>query len=162
MKRYKKSKAVIELEALAMIGVRKKYPGTPERYFAPRTFEDKTANGLTKCVIEFLRMNGQQAERISSTGRYVDNKKLVTDVMGGQRQIGSGKWIPGSMQKGTADISATIQGRSVKIEIKINDKQSIEQKRYQEQIEQAGGIYIIARSFEEFRTWYEGFINNLK
>ncbi len=59
--------------------------------------------------------------------------------------------------KGTADISATINGRSVKIEIKMKDKQSEVQREYQRRIEAAGGVYLIVRSFAEFMTWYNTF-----
>jgi hypothetical protein len=69
-------------------------------------------------------------------------------------KIGSGKWIPGSMTRGSADISATIKGRSVKIEVKMKDKQSPDQKRYQQQVEAAGGIYIIVHSMDEFIELY--------
>jgi hypothetical protein len=62
------------------------------------------------------------------------------------------------MQKGSADISATINGRSVKIEIKMQDKQSEAQRKYQEQVELAGGKYWLVRSFDQFLTYY----NDLK
>jgi len=122
--------------------------------YVPRTkFSDKTANELTKAVITFIKLKGGQAERISNTGRYVDYSKIFTDVIGRTRKIGSGKYIKGSGTNGTADISATINGRSVKIEIKIGaDRQSEAQKKYQDDVERAGGIYLIAK------TW-EGFIN---
>jgi len=122
--------------------------------YVPRTkFSDKTANELTKAVITFIKLKGGQAERISNTGRYVDDSKIFTDVIGRTRKIGSGKYIKGSGTNGTADISATINGRSVKIEIKIGaDRQSEAQKKYQDDVERAGGIYLIAK------TW-EGFIN---
>ena len=69
-----------------------------------------------------------------------------------------GKWTPGQSTKGTADISATIRGRSVKIEIKWkNDRQSDVQKEYQASIERAGGVYIIVRTFDDFVEWYEQF-----
>jgi hypothetical protein len=68
-----------------------------------------------------------------------------------------GKWTPGQSTKGTADISATIRGRSVKIEIKQKDKQSEAQKQYQQAIENAGGVYIIVRDFDSFVEWYEKF-----
>ena len=59
------------------------------------------------------------------------------------------------MQVGSADISATIEGRSVKIEIKVgSDRQSEAQKRYQQQVENAGGTYFIATSFEQFEDWF--------
>ena len=56
---------------------------------------------------------------------------------------------------GTADISATIGGRSVKIEVKVGrDRQSEAQRIYQQQVEAAGGIYYIATDFESFVKWY--------
>jgi len=68
-------------------------------------------------------------------------------------------WTRGTSTAGSADISATIKGRSVKIEVKIGkDRQSDAQKRYQEMIERAGGIYIIAKDFDSFVEWYENFV----
>jgi hypothetical protein len=87
-------------------------------------------------------------------GRPKDNTKVVTDVLGSQRRIGSIQWLPGTITKGSADISATIYGRSVKIEVKIRDKQSPDQKSYQLKIEKAGGYYWLVRSFPEFLNFY--------
>ena len=119
------------------------------------TFRDDTANGLTKCIIAHIQLHGGQAERISTTGRPIDRRETFTDVLGRTRTIGSMKWIPGTSTRGSADISATIQGISVKIEVKIGrDRQSEAQKNYQKSIEQAGGEYFIARDFDEFLTWF--------
>ena len=117
------------------------------------------ANDLTRLVIDFLTFNNCQAERISSQGQYRDGKKVVTDCIGRQRTIGSGIWTPGTSTKGTADISATILGRSVKIEIKWGaDRQSDAQKEYQVAIEKAMGIYIIVKTFDDFIIWFDKFI----
>lgn len=152
---YKKSLAVKKLEQMATDAARAKYPNTPPQWLAPRKYRDDTANGLTKCIIDFLKLSGWQAERISNTGRPIDERKTFIDVTGCQRTIGRVKWIPGSGTNGTSDISATIAGRAVKIEVKIgSDRQSPAQREYQKAIEQAGGIYIIARSFEQFLDWY--------
>ncbi|HET6556033.1 MAG TPA: hypothetical protein VFG54_01890 [Prolixibacteraceae bacterium] len=141
------------MEAIALSEAQKHYPNVP--YLAPRTFRDDSANGLTNCIIQFLRLKGHQAERISNTGRHIDNRTSFEDVIGRIRTIGRTKWIPGTGTKGTADIAATINGRSVKIEVKIGrDRQSTAQKLYQQDIEQAGGIYFIATSFEQFLTWF--------
>ena len=130
----------------------------PIAYVPKNKFEDATANGLTKCIITWLSVNGWQAERISNTGRYIDESKIVTDVMGHTKKIGSGKYIKGSGTKGTADISATVKGRSVKIEVKIGkDRQSDVQKKYQADIEKSGGIYFIATDFDYFIMWYKSF-----
>jgi hypothetical protein len=128
-------------------------------YVPKTTYTDKTANGLTKCIVHWLNLNGWQAERISTTGRYIDNSKIVTDVLGNRKKIGSGKYIKGSGTNGSADISATIKGRSIKIEVKIGkDRQSDAQKKYQEMIEKAGGIYFIATDFDDFMMFYKGII----
>lgn len=136
-----------------------KYPRMPKEYIPKPTYSDKTANGLTKCIIHFVKANGYQAERISNTGRYIDNSKIVTDSMGFQKRIGSGQYIKGTGTNGTADISATIKGKSIKIEVKIGkDRQSEAQKKYQADIERAGGIYIIIKDFDEFIHFYKKFI----
>ena len=136
-----------------------KYPRMPKEYIPKPTYSDKTANGLTKCIIHFVKANSYQAERISNTGRYIDNSKIVTDSMGFQKRIGSGKYIKGTGTNGTADISLTIKGKSIKCEVKIGkDRQSEAQKKYQADIERAGGIYIIVKDFDEFINFYKKII----
>lgn len=137
--------------------------------YVPMTkYSDTTANGLTKAIIDFLTLSGHQAERISTTGRYIDNSKIVTDVIGRQRKIGTGKWIKGSGTKGSADISSTIGvnlngkliGISVKWEVKMKDKQSEDQKKYESDIKKSGGLYFLVHNFKEFYEYYLGVVNN--
>jgi hypothetical protein len=147
--------AIKELKRLAFEERRRRFPNYPEELIYIKPYRDRKANDLTRCIIDFLTLHGHQAERIAVTVRYIDQSKIVKDCLRTRRKIGSGKWIASSMQKGSADLSATIKGRSVKIEIKIGrDRQSESQKQYQKQIEAAGGIYFIARNFEEFYNWY--------
>lgn len=131
----------------------------PDHYVPKNKFTDNTANSLTKCIITKLNLDGWQAERISNSGRYIDDSKIVTNVLGHQRKIGSGKFIPGSGTNGTTDVSCCIKGLSVKIEIKMKDKQSDAQKLYQANIERAGGIYFIARDYDEFLMLYLNIVN---
>ena len=133
-----------------------KHPDLPEHFYPQKVWNDKSANALTRCVIDFLTFSGWQAERISNTGRFIRDKNSLQ----------GGYYIPGSGTNGTADISATIKpnnlpyGISVKIEIKYGkDRQSEAQKQYQEMIEKAGGVYLIVRNFDEFCEWYDNFIN---
>lgn len=119
------------------------HPNVPKYAVPTPKYTDKTANGLTRCIIDFLKYSGCQAERISNTGRVLKQPHGI-------------KWIPGTGTKGSADISATIKGRSVKIEVKIGrDRQSDAQKEYQAVVERAGGVYYIARSWDEFIGWYK-------
>jgi len=119
-------------------------------------YKPSTANGLTRCVIDWIKFSGGQAERISVTGRMIDNTKVVSDVMGHRRIVGSVSYQKSSMTKGSADISAIINGRSVKIEIKIGrDRQSDAQKQYEQSVTKAGGVYIIVHTLEDFVNWWD-------
>jgi hypothetical protein len=152
---YRKSFAVKQLEAMANDEARRKNPNTPPEWLAPRKYSDNSANNLTRCIIDFLKLSGWHAERINNTGRQIDTRQTFTDVLGSSRTIGSSKWIKGTGTNGTADISSTIKGRSIKIEVKYgNDRQSDAQKLYQSQVQQSGGLYFIASSFEQFLSWY--------
>lgn len=143
------------LSELAFKKLKDKYPTVPGFALPRLKYCDKTANGLTKCIIDFIELTGGQAERINNTGRQLDERKTYTDTLGNSRTIGSVKWIKGTGTNGTSDISATIQGKSVKVEVKIGaDKQSDKQKEYQQAIEKAGGIYFVAKDFNSFYKWY--------
>ena len=152
-------KAIDHLNKLRLEKTKANFPNVPD-YALPKTqYNEKSANGLTKCICDFLNLSGHQAERINTMGRVVDNRKTYTDVIGRTKTIGSAKYIPTTGTKGSADISATIKGRSVKIEVKYGkDRQSHDQKAYQEMIERAGGVYLIAKDFDTFHAWYLEFI----
>jgi hypothetical protein len=139
----------------------RKHPEIPERLAPNKPMKSNTANNLTQAIIKFIKLSGWQAERISTSGRVIDQSKVVTNVLGHQYRIGSSKYIPGTGTKGSADISATIKGRSVKIEVKVGkDRMSEAQKVYQANIEMAGGVYVMARSFDDFYTWFNEFMND--
>lgn len=128
----------------------------PAAYVPKTKFIEKTANGLTKAVIAWINLNGGFAERINTTGRMLDNSTIVKDALGINRKIGGTKWIKGTGTNGSADISATVNGKSWKIEIKIGkDKQSEAQIEYQKRTEASGGIYTIVKTFDEFYSQWE-------
>ena len=130
------------------------HPNFPTDYIPKTMYKDSTANGLTRAICDFINYHGYQAERINTMGTAREKKTTAGKVIGVT-------WTKGTSTAGSADISATIKGRSVKIEVKIGkDRQSEAQKRYQENIEKAGGTYIIAKDFDSFVEWYEKFIQN--
>ena len=153
-----KSEAIKQLETLAFQQLRERYPNTPVQYLPPCKYSPRTANGLTKCVIDFLKLNGHFAQRVNTTGLPVDKRKTFTDVLGNTRQIGSVTWRKSNTELGASDIVANLNGRFIAIEIKQKDKQSEHQKAYQQKIEASGGTYIIVRSFDEFYKWYQNFL----
>lgn len=141
-----------------------KHPNYPDHLTLPmRTYKLNTANGLTQAVIAWIKAHGYQAERVSTTGRPIDNRTEFTDVVGFRRKIGSIDWIPGTGTRGSADIHASIPLKgsngfavSVKIEIKIGrDRLSEAQKKYGEQMELAGGVYLVVRTIADLLTWWD-------
>jgi len=148
------------LQALAYADSQRRHPSLPDHARVIRKYNDNGANALTKCITDFLTFAGWQAERINTTGRYVIEKGAKDEVF--NRNFDKGKFIKGTGTRGSADISATIKGRSVKIEVKYGkDRQSQAQKDYQASIEAAGGVYVIARDFDTWKEWYDNFIKNI-
>jgi hypothetical protein len=147
------------LKQLKQNSMLESHPNVPRYAIALPKYTDATANGLTKCILDYLQLCNHQAERINTMGRPIDNRKQVTDVLGRTKTIGTMTWGKSTATKGSADISATILGRSVKIEVKIGrDRQSDDQKIYQESIERSGGQYWIVKNFADFHEKYENFL----
>lgn len=135
-------KSLIEMD---LKDKKKKYPNVPEFAF-PKLKVKQNANGLTQAIIKFLSFKGHFATRTSSAGRY-----LVKDK----------RWIPGTTRKGYPDIQATVNGRSLHIEVKIGkDKMSEAQLKVKQEIESAGGLYFIAKDFDSFENYYNGTFNH--
>ena len=146
------------IKALELSYLTAKYPN--QKYIPLSEWNDNSANALTKCITQFLILSGWQAERINTMGVYREGAKI--QVGENMRQL-KGKYTPSTSTKGSADISAIIKGRSVKIEVKFGkDKQSDAQKQYQLAVESAGGIYYIARDFDNFLLFYDNFIVDIK
>ena len=152
-------KPLQHLKQLVFESQKEKYPNMPEHALVINTF-DTTRNKETKQLkrIElFLLLSGDQAERIDNKGTRIDNRKVMYNPLGANQTVGSVEYRKSKMTNGTADLSATIGGRSVKIELKRiykngRDRQSDDQKRYQADIIKAGGIYVITHSYDDFYT----------
>ena len=117
---------------------------TRKELFPTRPFTEKGANELTRSIEAFIRYTGNYADRINNTGIY--DAKLK-------------KFRKSNTRRGIADVMATKkiehQGRyfaiTVAIEIKYgNDKLSEYQLRIKDDIERAGGVYLVARTWEQF------------
>lgn len=98
------------------------------------------ANGLTQAIINYLNWLEYNATRISTTGRKIGDK-----------------WIKGTTRRGTADISSTIRGRSVKWEVKVgSDRPSEHQLAEQIRERRAGGEYFFVHNMDEFFLLFDG------
>lgn len=121
------------------------YPSVPEAAVPRPKYSDKTTNGLTKMIIDFIKFNGGLIWRVNVMGRQIKNK--------------SGKeiWIPSSTMKGVADLSCIYKGVPIQIEVKCaatKDRIRPKQGEFADKVSNAGGKYIIARTFDEFFDWW--------
>lgn len=108
-----------------------------------KPYRDKTANDLTKSIIDFINFSGGDANRINTQGQL---RKIRGEM----------KWTLGSTRRGTSDIHAIFQGRALSIEIKIgNDRQSEDQIKEAERITRAGGLYFVAKNMDSFLEWWK-------
>lgn len=107
-------------------------------------------------IESFVNKMGYQCEIIDNKGTYTGGKTERIDPHGGGvNTYGSENYRASKMTNGTADLSATIGGRSTKIELKRvyksgKDRQSPAQRAYQAHIIKSGGLYIITASFDDF------------
>ena len=144
--RYRKSKAVKQLEE-AVTNAKKETSSFP--YPAKQKFTDKDANGLTKCIIAYINLcKGCYAYRVNNTGVY---------------DPATGKFRTSNTVSGIADISACVKGQFVQIEVKHGrDKMSKGQVKFRGNVQEAMGIYIIAKEFETFIVDFKKVFTSLK
>lgn len=132
----------------------KNYPSSSKDFGTlPPKFPDiTTSNGLTKFIVDFLKFEGWRATRINVSGRLIEQpEKQPSGVI-----LGTKKWMHSSTRKGTADVSATIKGRSVMIEVKVGkDKPREAQLEEQARERAAGGIYEFVYTPDEFLELYD-------
>ena len=132
--RYIKPESVKELEKLNFAAKKIKYPDNPA--VIKNSFRDDSANELTRCILVWLKLNGHFGGRVNTMGTY--SQKL-------------GKYIRSGSRKGMADITSIIDGKHVSIEIKTGkDKLRPEQEKVKSEVEAAGGVYIVASSYDNF------------
>jgi hypothetical protein len=107
-----------------------------------KPYSDTKANGLARCVIDWITFHGGTANRINTTG-------MMRKINGRMQYTYS------NTRKGTADIHAIYQGKHLSIEIKIGrDKMSDHQFKEKERIEKAGGLYFVAKDMNSFTDWW--------
>lgn len=146
------------LSQLMIAHDKKKYPSLPNNARSIPKMSDATANGLTKMILTHLNLSGHFAERINTMGVY-RNGESITDVIGFTRTF-KGKYTKGGGTKGSADISAIVGGKAIKVEVKVGkDKMSEHQIAYKHKVEAAGAIYLVAKTFEQY---YEEYLKLIK
>lgn len=130
-----------------------KYPNFPHNAIGKLTITGTSTNKLEKRIVTFIQLHGWNAERIKNTG----TARIEKIKMPNGYTKSNVNYTKGTGTNGTADISATINGKSVKIEVKnvrTKDRMSKAQRLYKEQIEMSGGVYFVATEIDEFINWF--------
>ena len=133
-------KVPTNLKELAKLADRlnaEKHPDLPPHVLVRKKFKDTTANDLTKTIIwDMYHVRGGVAYRINNGAVYDQKRKI---------------YRKGVQRKGIPDIIGIIDGRFYGIEVKIGkDRQSADQKEIQREILEAGGVYFIAKSYDDY------------
>ena len=127
-----------ELREFAMQLNKGKYSNVPAHAIPkPQPFKDSSANELTKSVLyDLIEVRGAAAYRINNVGIW-DAKR--------------GVYRKGGTVKGIPDIIGVLDGRFIGIEIKYGkDRQSADQKVVEQEIQGAGGVYFITKSYADY------------
>ncbi len=126
-----------ELSKLADELNAEKHPDLPPFALVKKRFKDTTANELTKTIIfDMYHVREGVAYRINNGAVYDIKRKT---------------YRKGVQRKGIPDIIGIINGRFYGIEVKIGrDRQSADQKEIEREIIDAGGVYFIAKSYDDY------------
>lgn len=102
----------------------------------PKVYDDRTANGLTDFILDYLKAYGHYGARINIGGIYLADK---------------GKYRASGSTKGVADVIACIKGRFCQFEVKAGkDRPRQDQLEQQQLTRSAGGVYEFVHNAEEF------------
>lgn len=137
---YKKPEAVKNLEQLLYLDDLRRHPSMKPEHMARRKLRDDRASGLTACIVAYAKLTGHFASRLNNMGVYRN-----------------GKYTRSTSRRGLPDILITKEGKSLFIEVKVGkDRMSDHQRKVQNEQQQSGGLYMVARSFEQFKVWFDG------
>ena len=115
-------------------------PNFPAKYIPRSKYSDRDANGLTRCVVDWLTLNGHFATRLSSTGIYREDLK---------------KFVPSQQRAGMPDVLAVVNGHALFIEVKAGkDYVSTVQQNTHKALADAGAWVYVARNFQHFYDWF--------
>lgn len=122
-----------------------------------KPYTDRTTNGLTKAIIDWLTYSGHYANRVNTQGQARIHKVPRYSLVSGKIEYTDKvQYTKSTTAKGTPDLDCIINGLPVKIEVKAGkDRIRDEQTEQGNRITAAGGIYFIARNMPQFVQWYK-------
>lgn len=116
----------------------------------PKQYTDLTANGLTRCIKDWINFSNGDAARQNITGIMRKVKGHMKFTRGGGRKVSS-------------DVRAILPGgRAASIEVKIGkDRMSPDQIKEQKRTTDAGGLYFIATNMPDFVQWWNSVTDSI-
>lgn len=129
-----------------------------------------SSNGLRRAIINFMVWSGHHLEATNNMGRPIAKSYEKFNILSGRlEKISNGiDWQKGSGIRGSSDAKGHLRHPKhtfaipLYIEIKYNkDKQSDEQIKYEAKINSTGGIYLIAKTMEQFFISYDNLLLSL-
>lgn len=121
--------------------IRNKFPSVPDYAIVKHKKKKSPSNQLADDIKKYCDQIKAHFQRINTQGNY--NAYLK-------------KWTFSGATRGASDCLITYQGKAYHVEIKIGkDKLSPGQKKFKESVESAGGVYIIAKTFDQFKNDFQ-------
>jgi hypothetical protein len=118
----------------------------------PKKKKQSPANALTDAIRDYCDLLGCATARINVMGIYDEN-------LGKYRKSGSTPGVEDIDVTLPVNVSGMKVGIKVAVEVKIGrDAQSDKQIKREEKIKKAGGHYIIAKTFDQFKTDFDNII----
>jgi hypothetical protein len=137
---YRKPDSVKQLEQLSYDADCRKHPSVDPRFIAKRSYRDDSANSLTRCITDYIKISNGFASRVNVSGTW---------------RPGLNKYTYSTTRRGLSDIVGTWQGLSLYIEVKASkgDRQSDDQRKVEQEVTAAGAYYYLAHDFTGVVEW---------
>ncbi len=132
--------ALRQLEMLVDAVKAARHSNLPAHARVKSKYSDKSANGLTRSIVDWFNYSGHFATRQQSTGQY------RADLQ---------RFVPSRQFAGMPDIYAVVEGKAIHVEIKMKDRLSDDQKEAIRRLRAAGAAVYVATDFQGFWDWYQ-------
>ena len=145
------------LDAWIKKGSKTPYPLSVKDYFYSNTgHREYLSKFIESVIMKILKADGYDPIKAPDSGKRIDKRKVVIDVIGRSRIIGSAQWVKDSkVMPGRADIKCFFNGKMYNLEVKVgNDRMSQAQIRERERCAEHGEEYVIIRTVEDFLGLY--------
>jgi hypothetical protein len=148
--------AIEQLKNLAKASLRAKLLFASIFALTLSSYSVRSVNDLTKSIIDWLVLNGHQAQRLNNKGEFVKYPMLTKDCMGNAITIRRTLWVEGASRKSNAKIYCRINGIPIMVDIHALHSQASNKYDLKHRL---SVNYWTVKSFDEFMKNYNELIN---